>query len=359
MKSRWTSTWYLMGRTALSRSTRGWWSGVIEATMAAILIVGGVILLVATVTSNLLQSSPPDFYSKLLYFALQPILAVAMIGIGGYMVFNALWKVGASEERRSDIVSRAGRLEFLNEIHRRRGDLPAVPVRPGSPIKGQRLPFRVVPSRRSLWGLMTAGVLCLLFVAIVAILVVTAWVKWKMGRTDWVAGMLAIPISMAAIWSFIRFVKQLLKLASVGPTVIELDSYPVVPGGKVRLFLSQSGRLRVKSLEVKLVCIEEATFNQGTNTLTQRRRVFDQRLFRKRGVSLRAKEPFETEITFCVPQQAMHSFQSSSNRVSWQIEVHGQISRIPKIERTFEIIVIPSLGDGAVELRRTSQLQQA
>lgn len=351
MKNHWTSTWYLAGRKALSRSTRGWWSGVIEATIAAVLMLLGVILLVATVTANVLQSAPTEFYSKLLYFVLQPLLAVSMIGIGTFLVINALWKVGASAERRSVIVSKASQLEVLTEIHRRRGDLPTVPVKTGIPRKGTRLPYRILASRRGFWGLLTAGALCLIFVSIVAVLVVTAYVKWQMGRTDWIAGMLAIPILLAAVWSFYRFLRQLLKTTSVGPTVIELVRYPIVPGIRNEIFLSQSGRLRLKLFDVRLVCVEEATFNQGTNTLTERREVYAQRMFRKRGIMLRTKEPFEASFEFTIPAGAMHSFQSSSNRITWQIEVHGQIDGFPKVARIFEIVVIPAGIEGQPLLR--------
>ncbi len=351
MKNRWTSTWYLTGRKAFSGSTRGWWSGVIEATLAAILIVLGVTLLVTTVTFYFLHSVPSDFYSQLLYFVLQPLLAAAMFGIGSFLVFNALWKVGASAERRNAIAARAGDLEFLNEIRRKRGDLPTVPARASSPLQGQHLRYRIPASRRSFWGLWMAGGLCLSFVTIVAVLLVTALVKWKLGRTDWVAGMLAIPISFAALWSFYRFVRQLMKNTSVGPTVVELDRYPVAPGVKNKIYVSQAGRLRLKFLDVLLVCVEEATFNEGTNTLTDRRKVYSHRLLRKRGVALSSDAPFRQTIEFEIPQTAMHSFQSSSNRITWQIEIHGQIQGFPRVERVFEIIVIPRRDHVHLETR--------
>lgn len=351
MSKRWNTPWYFAGRKALSRSTRGWWSGVIEATIASVLIVLGVILLVGIVTANVLQTAPTDLYSQLFYFVLQPLLATAMVGLGGFLVVNAMWKVGASAERRGALVSKASELEFLNENRRGRGDLPTVPALANGPFKGSQLPFRVVASRKSFWGLLTAGILCLLFAIIVAVLVVTAYVKWKLDRTDWIAGMLAIPISFAMFWSFYRFLRQLLKSTSIGPTALELAKYPVVPGASNEIFISQSGRLRLKLLEVLLVCVEEATFNQGTNTLTERKQVYSDRLFRKRGVVLAPKDPFQATFEFTVPTGAIHSFQSSSNRITWQIEVHGQTTGFPKVIRSFEIVVIPAAGEDRPKVR--------
>ena len=208
MQNRWTSFWYLTGRKALSRSRRGWWTGITEATIASVLILLGVILLVAFVTINILSPLPADLYSWLLNIFVKPLVAIAMFGLGAFMVFNAIFKVATSAERRGAIVSTANQVELLNEIRQRRGDLPNVPAKHNSPQKGTHFPFRIIASRQSLWGLLTAGFLCLSFVVIVAVLLVTAYVKLKMGRTDWVAGTLAIPIFFAAVWSLTRFLKQ-------------------------------------------------------------------------------------------------------------------------------------------------------
>lgn len=355
---RWSNNWYVFGRKAFSRSNRNWWSGVIEASVASFLIVLGVIFLVGTVTSNVLNKASSDFYTQLLYYVLQPMLCVAIMAIGVFLLAKVIWKVAASAERRGALVSKAGELEFLKEVRRQSVDLPTVPILANGPYEGQHLKYRFVASRRSLWGLATAGVLCLLFAIIVAVLVVTAYVKWNMGRTDWIAGMLAIPISFAMIWSFYRFMRQLFKVVSVGPTVLELARFPVVPGTVNELFLSQSGRLRLKLLEVFLVCIEEATFDQGTNTVTHRERVFSQRLFRKRGLEVAPRQPFQVNFEFQVPAGAMHSFQSSSNRVTWQIEVRGQIKGFPMVTRVYEIIVVPAISDRRQEIR-VANLQPA
>ena len=319
-----------------------------EATLASVLILSGVILFVGFVTVNFMSPSPDDFYGWLLNYFLKPFLASVMCLIGGVMVAKALWKVGASAERRSAIFSGANQVELLNEIRKRRGDLPNVPSRSNSPQKGTQLPFRIVASRQSFWGLLTAGVLCLMFVVIVAVLLVTAYIKMKMGRTDWVAGLLAIPTSFAAAWSFYRFLRQFFKTTSIGPSVIELERYPIIPGISNRVFLSQSGRMRLKLLDVHLVCVEEATFNQGTNTLTEKNRIYSTRLFRKRGIKLSSKSPFQTTFEFTVPAGAMHSFNSNCNRITWQIEMHGQTKGFPQVVRSFEIVVIPA-GEEAQE----------
>ena len=349
MKKPWSTFWYLTGRKALSRSSRGWWSGVTEVAIASALVLLGVVLLVGFLTVNFQSPVPDDFYTWLLDYFVKPMLSLAMFGLGGFMMLKAIGQVaGVSAERRGAL--QANQVELLNEI-RRRGDLPNVPSKSNSPQKGQRLPFRIIASRQSLWGLLTAGVLWLMFVILVAILIVTAYIKFRLGRTDWVAGGVAIPTLFAAVWSFYRFIKQLLKTISVGPTVIELDSYPIVPGMINRVFLSQNGRLRLQLLDIRLVCIEEATFNQGTNTLTDKNVVYSCRLFRKRGIKLSSKAPFQSEFEFALPIGAMHSFHSPSNRITWQIEIHGQTKGFPKVKRNFEVIVIPSTEQSEAQIK--------
>ena len=285
---------------------------------------------------------PTDIYVLLLEIVVKPLISIAMIGIGVTMIFKAMWQTSASAERR-EAVSKAIQQELLNEIRQRRGDLPNVPSKKNSPRNGTRLPFRIIASRRSLWGVVTAGVLCLAFVIVGTILLVTAYVKLKMGRDEWLAaGLLVIPISFAAVWSFYRFLKQFLKTTSLGPSIVELQEYPLVAGNKNKVFLSQSGRRRLKLIDVHLVCLEEATFNEGTTSMTKQAIVYEHRLFRKRGVELVADQPFESEFPIEIPAGAMHSFQSSSNRITWQLEIHGKTTGFPNVVRNFEIIVIPA-----------------
>ena len=185
MKQPWSSFWYLTGRKALSRSSRGWWTGITEVSIASALVLTGVVLLVGFLTVNFLSPVPDDFYSWLLNYFVKPLLSVVMTGLGIFMMFKAIWQVvGVSAERRGAL--QANQAELLSEISRG-GDLPNVPARQNSPQKGQRLPYRIMASRQSMWGLVTAGVLWLTFLVIVAILVVTAYVKFKMGRDDWMA----------------------------------------------------------------------------------------------------------------------------------------------------------------------------
>ncbi len=340
---RWSwSYWILSSQKAFNRSTRGWWAGVAQASVAAVLILAGVIWLVSAITVVALYSTPESSYLSLPFFTLHLLLALALIGIGGYLAFISLWQMGATEERRRVLVDQATDMDWLGESHSATPLLPTVPRPIHPPVRGEHLTFRLRGSRRNLWALLTSALVFVLFVALAAVLVITAWYKYNIGRADYFAGALAIPFALAALWAFGYFVRQLLKLSSFGPSRIELSHFPLTPGQPTEMLLTQAGRLRIQLLDVRLECEEVASFHQGTNVRTERRTIYSDRLFRRRGIPLPAGEVLTERLKFSLPENAMHSFVSPSNRVQWKIEIHGQVKGFPRIVRTYEVIVVPN-----------------
>ena len=347
----------LTGRKALSRSSQGLWSGVTEAVLASLLIILGILLFVVVVAVNAMFSTPKNLYMSIEFLAMQLVLSSAMISFGTYLVLRALWSVGASAERRQALASQAGEIELFAEFRRQRDDLPTVPTALFPPVPGLKYPYRLLASRQSLWGMITAGVLSIVFAVVSAMLVITAIVKYIKFETtpftakqisteqfsaDWFAGALAIPVALVAIWALYKFVGQLLKLTSIGATTVEFSRYPLFPGEEVEIFLSQIARSRLKFIDVVLKCVEQTTFNEGTNTLTEQREVFAERLFRKRGVESSYEHPFETMFNMTIPEGAMHTFSSSCNRIVWKIEIRSQIKGYPEVIRNFEFILQPT-----------------
>ena len=114
-----------------------------------------------------------------------------------------------------------------------------------------------------------------------------------------------------------------------------------MPGGEYRLLVSQSGRLDMRSLEVWLVCREEATYRQGTNTRTETREVRRLAVFRREAFEIRPGEPFQAECSVCVPAGAMHSFQADHNEIDWKLVVRGDVVDWHAFQRAFPVIVHP------------------
>jgi hypothetical protein len=102
-----------------------------------------------------------------------------------------------------------------------------------------------------------------------------------------------------------------------------------------------------------LVCDEEATYRQGTDTRTERRRVRQQVVFSAKDFEIYPEMPYEHECDLEFPDDVMHSFQSDHNAVQWRLVVHGVVDKWSDYERVFPIVVYPAMSQ-ALSLRESS-----
>ena len=341
-------SWFLYaGQRTFSRSGRNWWTGIGEVGFSVGLALVGFVLLVASLT--VATSNPRPFSWRELFsdFGLRLVAGLIMVMVGFYRMRMTLGKVTVSAEQRSsrgpsDGDPDGGRIELSNELPGREPDLPAIPLSSRQPLRGQRLRYEVAGAERSLVWLILAGLATFVSFGLLSGMVVQAWESIRDGRPDWFAIVTAGLFLPAAIWAAFGLSRQLFRLAGFGPARLEISDWPVRPGGKYRLILFQPGRLRLKLLEVVLLCQEEVTFSQGTSIQTERKTVFEQRLLRQRGVEVGADRPFECELELQLPENAMHSFSSANNRVLWKIIVQGSARGWPDLQQTFPIVVHPA-----------------
>jgi len=169
------------------------------------------------------------------------------------------------------------------------------------------------------------------------------------GRPDWLLTVFVIPFLAVGIGLIVLFIRQLLLTAAIGPTRVEISDHPLTPGERYHLFLSQAGRLKFNVLEAALVCEEQATYRQGTNTRTETRQVYRQELLREEGFEIQPTVPFEKQCEFTVPSGAMHSFHAQHNQIQWRLVVHGRLAGWPDYQRAFPVIVRPGNGKGRHE----------
>lgn len=185
---------------------------------------------------------------------------------------------------------------------------------------------------------------CLFWNGIVSVFVVIAISGHLEGDPEWFLTLFIIPFVLVGIALIVFFIRQMLVTTGIGPTQVEISDHPLHPGEPCRLFVSQSGRLQINSLEVLLVCEEEATYRQGTDTRTETREVHRQEVFRREGSEVRRGLPFETECALKVPEGAMHSFKADHNRIKWKVVVQGDVAGWPDYKRSFPVIIRPSNG---------------
>ena len=263
-----------------------------------------------------------------------------VIGIGG-LVYTALhW--GKSAERRAAAVRSVPAAELF--------DLPATvdpkyPYIPdGSEITsspGTRLAYRLPLTHSPGWTLFGLLAACVAWNGAVSVFVVMAVRSFFAGAPDWLMTLFIVPFLVVGVALVVVFARLLRQTAGIGPTLVEISDHPLLPGHGYRLFLSQSGNLTLKSIEVSLACEEEAVFRQGTNARTESREVFRQSLHAGGGAIIRPGEPLEAECDLPIPAEAMHSFRASHNQVQWKLMVRGEIVGWHGFQRSFPVVVRP------------------
>jgi len=270
-------------------------------------------------------------------------VSFVLIGGGGFIYRALHW--GKSAERRAANTGRMMRLERLDRQRPTPPEYPNVPAdadMTNSP--GTRLAFRLPIVSSPAWALFGALLACLIWNGVVSVFVVVAIGGHLKGDPDWLGTIFILPFVAVGVGLIVFFVRQLLVTSGIGLTLVEISDHPLYPAKQYRLFLSQSGRLRMNSLEVLLVCEEKARYRQGTDTRTETRRVYQQEVFRRVGFEVRRGTPFEAQCEFQVPAGAMHSFKSGHNEINWKLIVQGDVAAWPNYRRSFPVVVYPGNG---------------
>ena len=192
------------------------------------------------------------------------------------------------------------------------------------------------------WAVFGTLAFCIAWNGIVAAFITMAVRSYFTEKPDWLLTLFTIPFAAIGIWAIVALVRQLLVATGIGPTLVEISDHPLSPGGRYRLFLSQSGWLTVNRLRVLLICEEIATYRQGTDTRTETREVFRKELFRRDNFEIRGGMPLECDIELTLHESAMHSFAANHNEIAWTLVVEADAAGWPEYIRAFPVIVRPA-----------------
>ncbi len=324
-----------------NRLTGARWIGSAgEATFFAALSVFGGIVLIAHSQSDYLQMDSlanPRIWNWLIRFVLGSLTTIGIIGF-----VHALLVAGTSQERRRALAKRATDIDLLTE------QLPSPKNFPGIPrdvnltnSPGIRLKYRLPIANSPGWKLLATTIFCVIWNALVATLVWWAILAFREGKPDWYLMALVLPFGAFGIGVIAYLARALLRATAIGPTSLEISELPLFPGQKFQVFLTQAGRLSVKTISVTLICEEEVTFRQGTDTRTERRRVYEEQVFASSDFEILPSAPFEHQGELNFPKYVMHSFQSDHNAVYWKLVVCGAVKKWPDFTRNFPIVVYP------------------
>jgi hypothetical protein len=275
-------------------------------------------------------------------FWLLVLISSSFIGIGAVGFFYRVLSVAYSDEHRSALANKT--TEGKNaKTAKRDSHPPMVPdLHPFTDSPGVRLTFRLPGTRPETRELVLGSLFVLAWDALTMFLTVFAFGKLFSGKPDWFLTLLAVPMFIyvgfrVTRWFFLGF----LRATGIGPTTIEIDDLPLMVGEHYKLSLVQYGRLAVKKLSIALVCEEVATYHFGTDTRTERQEVFRRQVLEQGRCRIDWGRPLELACEFCLPDNAMHSFQSPHNAVSWKFIVEGEANRWPSYCRSFPVVVYP------------------
>lgn len=212
---------------------------------------------------------------------------------------------------------------------------------------GTKLAVALRPARSAgaeLVGLLIALLVCGgLAVAFEAI----AWHLQGAVPPQWIGGVcfgaVGLAMALAAVAVGWQVVRQSLIVAKVGPLRLEAAQHPIRPGETVALLVSQAGPLRVRSLRVRLLCEESATYREGTDSRTESKCVLDRELLAVADFAVEYGQAYEGRCDVAVSAGAMHSFQSDNNAVRWKLVVAVEPVDLPAFTRNYPVLVYPAV----------------
>ncbi len=312
---------------------------------AALILIGVFVLSLVLINRFGLDRIPvaesPELSSSLSFWIFG-VLSLAAFGSGVAGMIISLTRMGASSERRAAIAQRAGSIEIIGPSSDDSSKLPSVPQgRSLTDSPGERLTYRLASENSPAAEAAGPAALALLWNAVWFILLAVVVSGFWFGTPRWVLAGMLIPFGGIGIWSFRFFLTQLRQTAGIGATIVEISNHPLMPGEQYRIFVSQSGRLRLRKITVHLTCEEEAFYRQGTDVRVEHREAFTQELLTERNVRVDPQAPWEQQLQLDLPENVMHSFVGAHNAIRWKIVVSGEARPWPSFCQSFPVVVHP------------------
>jgi len=320
-----------------------------EAVFCGTLFVLGVLGLTTLAALQVVAYDPQSLAIGVGWWLLVLVMSSFAV-IGGLGLIRTALRVGASAERRGAMARQAADLDIVRETVPRPKHYPTVPPYDGlTNSPGVELAYRLPPSSTPGWRLLATTIFAWLWTAVAGILLVWTVQGHLARQPDWLLTAFLVPFVAVAAWAMRLWLMQLWIDNGMGLTTVEISDCPLLPGRTYQVALAQQGHITVKSLELWLVCEEEATYRQGTDIRTEVRRVYEERLAEHRDFRIEPVEPFQATAALPIPATAMHSFQSAHNSVNWRLIVRGEVAHWPAFERGFSIVVYPGEATLRVE----------
>lgn len=160
---------------------------------------------------------------------------------------------------------------------------------------------------------------------------------WQHGHHDWFLALFLVPFVLVGLASVAAIVYFALAAFNPRPRLTVQPTTPRLGSSLAIDWRFTGGSKRIDHLKITLEGREEATYQRGTDTHT------DREVFARVKV---ADASYHLDIArgstqVQIPEDTMHSLTADNNRVVWTLKVKGNVPRWPDVDEEFEINVLP------------------
>lgn len=232
--------------------------------------------------------------------------------------------------------------EEASDVSEHIKELPCSPsIRNIIDSPGVKMKYRLPLDNSPIWSLGVIMLLCVAWGVLCIACFSVALGGFLDRRPDWVLTGFILPFALIWIGLLFYFIRNLQLATSISPTLMEINDAPLYLGQTTSALLIQMGGQYFFKLDVNLVCEEEAVFSFGTDIRSEKSVVYRSNLLSEKDFNIVLDEQYEKSFAFTIPLDAMHSFDSPHNRVSWYLEVCGEAENHPPFVRSFVLVVNP------------------
>jgi len=168
-------------------------------------------------------------------------------------------------------------------------------------------------------------------------------IMWSMVREDNLGSgnlfplLFMIPFVLVGLGVIVAILYVGLSLFNPKPDLTLTPGYLPLGGTAMVGWSFRGSPNRIRHLKISLTGEEKATYQRGTNSVTDSSTFLETVLFE---TDVPGDMPFG-EVPVTVPEFTAPSFEASNNKIVWSIKVHGDIRRWPDVKQDFPLTVSP------------------
>lgn len=146
-------------------------------------------------------------------------------------------------------------------------------------------------------------------------------------------------------------VKAILAASLLDPPSVTISQSPLYLGEFFTAEVVQRVKkaATIQSVTVTLLCREWVQYTQGTDTRTETHDVYTVKKTLDLRGTIAPPDSIRGRLEFQIPEEGMHSFTASDNRVIWLIHMHTDVADWPDYSADFELSIAPRLVKGEVD----------